>query len=73
MSSEARDNAATIADIPAELMSDQQRRRAMERALAGDDIYAYQTGGFWNLWDGEMMDEQTGYRGVRIPLGEEAS
>lgn len=67
--SEREANADTLTEIPDALIDDAQRARLIERAHAGEDVYAYLSGGFtWNVWDGELLDVQTGYLGVRVEL-----
>jgi hypothetical protein len=53
-----KQNAKTIRELPADLLSDQKRARLIERALAGEDVFAYRFPlGPWNLWcDGKRHD-----------------
>ena len=67
-------NAATIdAAHAAGVLPDNVYVQYLEWALAGRDIYCYDSAAGWNLWLGYEIDGRTGYRGVRIPLsGQEA-
>lgn len=39
-------------------------------AMAGEDVYAYDSAAGISVWDGTMVDASTGYRGVRVFVGE---
>lgn len=74
----AAENAATIDAIPADLPAGDplpQEVRAELRALAeaGRGVYAYHAVALpeaWYIWRGDLLDERTGYRGVRLSLDE---
>jgi hypothetical protein len=74
---EIRKNVESLLSVPVSLVDERVLAEYIRRARQGDDVYAY-TGAkrpeqpaFWNIWDGETVDQQTGYRGIRIELGVE--
>lgn len=62
---EAEKNADSIREIPDSLITASRRETYIQRALLGQDVYAYYAGPnhFWNIWDGEIRQ--------RIELGVE--
>ncbi len=70
----AQQNAASIDSIPPDVpegdpLPADLRAKLRERAESGLDLYAYSSAaGTWNVWSGQAVDEQTGYRGVRYPV-----
>jgi len=73
---EAEENAASIDAIPADVPTGdplpQDVRAALRAcAAAGFDVYAYHAVGLpeaWYVWVGHVIDERSGYHGVRLPV-----
>lgn len=70
-------NVRSLLVLPASLIATSKLNEYLVRAMAGEDVYAYagaklpEQPAFWNIWDGENIDPDTGYKGVRIELGVE--
>lgn len=66
---EIEENVASLRAIPDGLIDEAYRAVLIARAEHGEDVRAYCTGFFWNVWDGGAVDRDTGYKGVRVEIG----